>query len=177
LHSTSRRILLFLFVSCTALSSHSLFFTLDEIRVSWGKNRCAVDAMWSLATCMDLFRTQTDQQDWDHIQRMARMPALLRRIMLRDIGTRTSAQRVELRDLMAKELHKFDPTEFETTGFWDVVQVLQVCLSTVPQPSFTEIMTTICCDKVRRIIPAALRAMRTTGMDLSSVSRLYSTLY
>jgi hypothetical protein len=133
----------------------------------WGKNRCAVDAMWSLAICMDLFRTQTDQQDWDQIQRMAVMPALLRNIMLRDIGVMTSVQRMGLRDLMAKELYKLDPTEFETAGFWDLVQVLQVCFSTVPQLSFTEIITTVCCDGVHRIIPRDLRTMRTTGIDLS----------
>jgi hypothetical protein len=133
----------------------------------WSNNRCAVDAMWSLAICMDLFRTQTDQQDWDQIERMARMPALLRNVMLRNIGSMTSAQRGRMRDVMAGELHRLYPTEFRPAGLWDLAYMLQVCFSTAPQLSFTEVMTTVCCDKKHRIIPQDLRTQRATGIDLS----------
>jgi hypothetical protein len=48
-----------------------------------------------------------------------------------------------------------------------VCPLLQVCFSTVHQLSLTEIITTVCCDRVYRIISADLRTVQTTGIDLS----------
>lgn len=122
----------------------------------WAKNSCAVDCALFCGIMLDAGRMQVDQITTEGMSQLPEPAQVLRKVVSREWGLLAQTKRDQMRDVLRYSLHQYDPARFPAApALLVATDVLDTCLHSLPQLSYTDIHAVRCCDNELRVSTGA----------------------